>query len=66
MNLPPINPPMTRDAAQNEFNRRVAERLQQLQVLESATIQLTHTSNGMAAEVKDLGGGGADGDQVWL
>ena len=59
MNLPPIQPPLTRDPALNEFNRRVAERLQQLQMLESSTIQINHTSNGMSAEVKDLGGGAA-------
>lgn len=66
MNLPPITPRRTGNAAQDEFNERVAERLQELQLLESATIQFQHTSSGMSAEVKPQQGGGAASRQVWL
>lgn len=67
MNLPYIPPPRTGNPQQDEYNRRVSERLQELQLLESATIQFNHTSNGMAAEVKPpIGGGSPGGDQVWL
>lgn len=65
MNLPPIVPQRTGSVVQDELNRRICERLQELQVLESATIQFQHTSNGMSAEVKPSAGGSASRQKAY-